>query len=209
MLPFSTQEVPATIKGAIEAAQAGDLVKMGGAGVTIGGEIVGAKSSPVTLLERLHAASANPKASEAAYNAYFDIPSNETERKAKLADATTPEERKRYSLSRDAYRVANPTMDAELFLAGGFESMQSGAAYEIALRMMQETGLSIEDVEGLKEEDYPGPARLKRRRWFQVRLGQAVAAAPGSTGVGVNEPGPGPIEPNYRWEEPTPVGAGR
>jgi len=92
------------------------------------------------------------------FKEYYSLPSNASEAKAKGG------------MTRLQYRARNPEVDAKLFLSGQVASLQSGRAYMEMVRLMEENNISIEDINGLKEEPFESTEREATRQRLQRLL---------------------------------------
>ena len=103
---------------------------------------------------------------------------------------TNPREAKdKKVLTRSEYRKRNPEVDAKLFLANKLESLETIKARTIALDLMRELRISMEDVKAFEVQKYESDERRLLRRYFERQLGQKAMrgsenAAPARIPVG-------------------------
>jgi len=96
--------------------------------------------------------------------AYQKLPANSREARAKRV------------LTRSEYRQRNPEVEARLFITGEVESLETMAARQIAVRLMRERRIRMEDVKAFKVEEYEPDTRRALRRWFERALGLPAMA---------------------------------
>ncbi len=127
----------------------------------------------MTKLGLAGATEANLKQRQARYEAYFEIPSDVDEVKAN---------RKEFPYTRAEYLERYPDVEAKLFILGKISSFKKAddetyPGRDIALRLMIENKLTVDDIAGLKLPAYPSQAEKDRRRWFELEL-ESQATAP-------------------------------
>ena len=90
-------------------------------------------------------------------------------------------DRKKYPYTRAEYRKDYPEVEAKLFILGSvtsFTKNDDGAypARPIAIKLMRELGLTVDDVAGLKLQKNPSRAQKELREYFDSQLGKTPKA---------------------------------
>jgi hypothetical protein len=127
---------------------------------------------------------------------YFDIPPDETDRKAQLRAAKSSGERSQYALSREDYRKRHPDVEAKLFIVGAISSLQSRRAASEVRALMQEHKIDPQNISGLQariQQQAEAQERGARLRQTNVDiLIRLLEAAPASR---PSAPSPAPRQP--------------
>ena len=110
--------------------------------------------------------------------AYSEIPSNPREAKAGYEI-----EGRRKTQTRQAFRKANPEVEAQLFITGQVDSLEKNQwgnypARPIAVRLMRENGIGVKDIESLQEKPFESPDHKQLRQYFEGALGTPSQPTP-------------------------------
>lgn len=133
---------PISAQPLVEKADLGRQKEPTGILTALGAQVLGMRAFPYTLRSQW--------SDEGVFKDFDEIPSNEIERKSKLKDAKTPQERAVYALSRSKYRTKYPDVEAKLFITGQVFTISTNNALFATLKLIQEYNINPDEISGIK-----------------------------------------------------------